>query len=476
MITNGMQRLIAFVVAATLVLAACGGGSGNNVAGIDRTGAPAIASYGTVTAFGSVVVNGVHYDTSQTRFVIDGDTGTQADLSVGDVVLVNGTLDSGGATGAATTVWFDHNVEGPVTAIDLVASTAVVLGQLVRVSADTSFDAGIQPAALSGLAVGDVIEVSGLVQGDDSINATRIGRRPPGAGGEYEVTGVVVGTQVGLHTFFLGAIFVNYSVAVVSGVAGSVVANGQHVRVKGTFGDHGVLVASRVDYLSNALGGASGERREVEGVITRFASATDFSLGLLSVTTTAQTSYEGGTAADLGLNVKVEVEGTLSASGKLVATKIDVRRSAPVRMVASVDSVDIAANSFVALGVTVNVDALTRLEDQSSLHVLPFSLANLAAGDNVEVRGTESPTGSGRLLATLVERTGAQQDTELQGFVQSITRPLFAILGVQITTNTGTQFEGVSGLAQLAVGDLVKVSGQKLGDRALSATQVEVDD
>jgi hypothetical protein len=474
MITNGVQRLIAFVVTATLVLTACGGGS-DNVAGIDRTGSPVIASYGTVTAFGSVVVNGVHYDTSQTTFVIDGDSGTQADLAIGDVVLVHGTLNSGGTTGVATTVRFDNNVEGPITWIDTAANTFVALGQLARVSADTSFDVGIQPAALSGLAVGDVVEVSGLVQGDESIRATRIERRPAG-GGTFEVTGVVVGTQMALRTFFVGALFVNYSVAVVSGVAGGVVANGQRVRVKGTFGANSVLVASRVDYLSDTLGGASGERREVEGVITRFVSATDFSVAGFSVTTTAQTSYEGGTAADLGLNVKVEAEGTLNGSGQLVATKIEVRHSAPVRLVANVDSVDIAANSFVALGVSVKVDALTRLEDQSSQQAQPFSLANLVAGDTVEVRGTESPAGSGQLLATLVERESSQQETEVQGFVQSVAPPLFVILGVQITTNAGTQFEGVSGVAQVVVGDLVKVGGQKLGDRALRANEVEVDD
>src|SRR5512143_1087467 len=101
MITNGMHRLIACAVTATLVLAACGGGSGNNVAGIDRTGSPAIAAYGTVSAFGSVVVNGVHYNTSGTTFTIDGDAGAQSDLAIGDVVLVKGTLDTGGATGVA---------------------------------------------------------------------------------------------------------------------------------------------------------------------------------------------------------------------------------------------------------------------------------------------------------------------------------------------------------------------------------------
>jgi len=474
MITNGMHRLIGFIVAATLVLTACGGGASNDIAGIDRTGSPVIASYGTVTAFGSVVVNGVHYNTSQATFVIDGDAGTQADLAVGDVVLVNGSLDSSGTTGVATTVQFDNNVEGPVTSIDTVANTFVALGQLVRVSADTSFDAGIQPAALSGLTVGDVVEVSGLVQADDSISATRIERRP--SGGTFEVVGVVAGTQAALHTFFVGALSVDYGVAVVSGVPGGLIANGQRVRVKGTLAANGSLVASRVDYLGNALGGASGERREVEGVITRFASAADFSVGGLGVTTTAQTSYEGGAAADLGLNVKVEVEGTLNGSGQLVARKIEVRRSAPVRLVATVDSINVAANSFVALGITIQVDALTRLDDQSAQQVRPFSVANLTIGDNVEVRGTESPAGSGKLLATFVERRGAQQETELQGFVQSVAPPLFVILGVQISTNGGTEFGGVNGVAQLAVGDLVRVIGQKLGDGALRANKVELDD
>lgn len=476
MIINGMHRLIAFVVAATLVLAACGGGSGGGMAGIDRTGAPVIASYGTVSAFGSVVVNGVRYDTSQTSFVIDGATGSQADLDIGDVVLVNGTLNSGGTTGVAATVHFDHNVEGPVTAIDTAANTFVALGQLVRVSADTSFDEGIQPPALTGLAIGDVVEVSGLVQGDDSINATRIGRRPAGAGGEFEVTGVVAGSQVGLHTFFLGAIFVNYSVAVVSGVAGGTVANGQRVRVRGTFGDHGVLVASRVDYLSNALGGASGERREIEGLITQFASAADFSLGLSRVATNAQTSYEGGTAADLGLDVKVEVEGALDSSGRLLATKVEIKRSAPILVAATIDSVNVADNSLVVLGVKVAVNSLTRLEDQSSLQVRPFSLGNLVAGDYVEVRGTESPAASGQLLATFVERENTQQRTELQGFVQSVAPPLFTVLGVQVSTSAGTQFGGVSGVGGLKIGDLVKVEGQKLGDRAITATEVELED
>ncbi len=142
MITNGMQRLIAFVVTATLVLAACGGGSGNNVAGIDRTGAPVIASYGTVSAFGSVVVNGVHYDTSQATFVIDGDCG-HAGRSRHRRRRARQRVRSTPVAPRAsrrpcgsTTTWKGRSRRSIRS-----ANTFVALGQLVRVSADTSFDA-----------------------------------------------------------------------------------------------------------------------------------------------------------------------------------------------------------------------------------------------------------------------------------------------------------------------------------------------
>jgi hypothetical protein len=473
MITNGMQRLIGFVVTATLVLAACGGGSGNNVAGIDRTGAPVIAAYGTVSAFGSVVVNGVHYNTSGAAFTIDGDAGSQSDLGIGDVVLVKGTLDSGGATGIATSVRFDNNVEGPISSIDTAAGTFVVLSQLIRVDADTSFDSTIQPPLLASLTVGDVVEVSGLVQGDTSVRATRIERQP--AGRQFEVTGTVAVNQANQRLFFLNQQIVDYQNAQLRGLPGNVVGNGQRVLVKGTLLNT-VLLATRVDYLGGVFDGTTGDRREVEGLITRFTSATDFAVSGLPVTTTSQTTYEAGSASSLALNVKLQVEGSLNDAGVLVATKVEIRQSASARIVTGVDSVSTAAGSFVALGITIKVDALTRLEDQSTQQVRPFALANLAAGDYVEVRGTESPVGSGQLLATLVERRNLQPDAQVEGFVQTVSPPTFAVLGVQVTTDVRTQFGGVNGVAQIAVGDLVRVTGQKLGDRAMTATAVEVDD
>jgi hypothetical protein len=167
----------------------------------------------------------------------------------------------------------------------------------------------------------------------------------------------------------------------------------------------------------------------------------------------------------------------------LVATKVEVRSSSAVRIVALVDSVNPAAASFVTLGITVKIDSRTRIEDKTSQQVRPFTLTSLVAGDYVEVRGSESPTVVGEVLASLVERDEPDPDSELQGFVQTVAPPsTFAILGVQIST-TGARFRQASGgtisaaqfYAALGSGDLVKVTGQEIGDRAIQAIEVELE-
>lgn len=47
---------------------------------------------------------------------------------------------------------------------------------------------------------------------------------------------------------------------------------------------------------------------KVEGVITNFVSAAEFTLGAQVVQTNQDTVFENGTAEDLGLNVMVEVK------------------------------------------------------------------------------------------------------------------------------------------------------------------------
>ncbi|MBM4221940.1 MAG: hypothetical protein FJ170_08340, partial [Gammaproteobacteria bacterium] len=157
---------------ATLAAAGCGGGGGGVSAGIDRLG----VTTGSINGFGSIIVNGVRYNTTGASFTVDDNPGGQDDLAVGQVVTIEWESSDNGTTFRARTVMYDDAVEGRITAISLVAGTFDVLGQTVRVDAGTSFDSTISPGALSSLAVNDIVEVSGLADAQGVIRATRIER------------------------------------------------------------------------------------------------------------------------------------------------------------------------------------------------------------------------------------------------------------------------------------------------------------
>ena len=485
-----MKNINLFICSIFLILVAgCGGSDGGTtpvadppapppVGGIGRTG----IAQGPISTFGSVVVNGVRYDTNSAVFTINGLSGSQDDLRVGQVITVSGTIDDNGVDGNADDVNFDDNVKGPIQSIDVATSQIVVLGQTVLIDPETSFDDSISPASIDGLSVDDIVEVSGLVDADGRITATRIELKPVGT--EFEVLGFVSNLSAANFLFSINNLVVDYSNATLDNFAAGQISDGDFVEAKGmSLNASGELVATRVE-LKNVLPDvADGVHIEIQGFITRFASAQDFDVTGLPVTTNGSTLFEGGDATDLGLNIKVEVEGDVDANGVLVATKVDIRRAKAVRATANVDSVNVGSSSLIMLGITISVDALTRLEDKSSADVRPLTLADLNAGDYIEVRGGEFPAGSGEILATILEREDADTEAILQGFVETISDPSFTILGVTIETGGGTIFRDVTDniisstefFNQLAPNSLVKAKGSEVSDTVISAQEVEFE-
>ncbi len=423
-----------FSLALTFTIAGCGGGS-ETFAGIDAGGTPApsaVVSKGTISGFGSVIVNGVRYDTASAAISVEGSPATQSDLKVGHVVVVHGTLNSDGITGSATSISFEDLVEGPIGAIDLVAGTITVLSQLVIIDADTSFDDTISPASIEGLALDDVVEVSGFFLADGSINATRIEKKA--AGGEFEVTGLV--SNLSGTTFQINDLVVDFSVAQLDNFPAGTPEDDQLVEAKGvSLGAGGELLATRVEFKGNDLIADEGDRIEIEGFITRFASAADFDVDGIPVSTTGATVYENGSEADLALNRKVEVEGTLDAAGVVVATEVEFKRANFIRIEGLVDAV--SGNIITIFGVEIGVDVLTRFEDQSSLDLEIFSIDDIGINDYLETRGYEDGTG---VIATIVERRDFRGEVAIRGFVEDAADPGFTILGVLILTSAGTSF------------------------------------
>jgi len=489
---NTYSKIFAAILAlAMLFTAGCGGSSSGGggvtppppppTGGITRTGVA--AAIGPITGFGSVIVNGNTYDTSAATFTKDGQPATQDDFAVGHMVLVVGTIDDDNTNAVATSVEFNDNVEGPVSSVDSINRVLVVLGQTVRITASTSLDDSC-PALLDDYLGVAAVEVSGPVLADGTIEATRIECK--NVLGELEVTGVVSGLDTGAMTFMLNALEVDYSTAMLQDFPGGVISNGDPVEAKdsdgGGLGAGGELIATSVEFKGAGFGDNEGDHVEIEGFITRFTSATDFDVSGIPVTTTGTTAFDGGVAGDLGLNLKVEVEGEFDSAGVLVATKVEIKQSTNVRAVGLVDSV--AGDTLQILGITITTDtAKTRFEDKQS-DVDPFRISDVNVNDYVEVRGQEFPTGE--IFAFLLERDDPRARSELRGFVEvgGVARPDLTVLGVTIQTNGATVLRDSNGVAfptvdafwaAVAEGSLINVDGTETGPQTLLADEVELE-
>jgi hypothetical protein len=477
MITRTLKRWLPALLA--LSLSGCGGGGGgggdNQISGIDRGGIT--IAQGPINGFGSVIVNGVRYSTTGATITIDDQPGTESDLRVGQVVRVEGRLDAGGATGTATRISYDDDVEGPIESIDVAAGRLVVLGQTVKVGPSTSFDDRISPRSLSGLAVGDRIEVSGLISAGGLIEATRIELKS--ASSAVELKGTVSSVDTVARRLRINEQQVDYSSAQLSNFPSGQPGNGDLVEVKGSVNGSGVLVATRIERRNASLAGTTDDSAEIEGLVTRYVSAADFDVAGQRVTTTASTVYEGGTATNLALDANVEIEGGFDATGRVVARKVQFRQQSDVELAGAVEAVNASAGTLVVLGVTVRTNSLTRYEDQSSADVERFSLADLRVGDYVEVRAYRD---AGGLVATLLERDDLESGVELQGPATSVAAPNLVVGGVSVTTDTQTEFRNNDGgsitaaaFFAAAPGREVKVRGTMVGNVVL-AERAELED
>jgi hypothetical protein len=466
--------LRAALIAAALLLAACGGGGG----GSDQpasVGADPVMTVGAISGFGSVHVNGVRFDTSGAQITLDGQPGSEAQLRVGHVVRIDGTRSRDGREGRASSIALDDAVQGPVQSIDAAAVTLVVLGQRVQVDGLTSFDDRFQPASLAGIAVGALVEVSGFRDAQGVIHATRI--EPKDANDAFEITGTVANHDAVARRFDIGTLTVDYSAAQLDDLPGGAPQNGLLVEVKGgTLDANGVLRATRVE---GKRDGMDDDRdAEVEGLITRFVSVTDFDVGGRPVTTTSGTRFEDGTSADLALGVRVEVEGDIR-NGVLIAEKVKFEREANLRVSAGIESIDAGAGTFSVLGITIQSHAGTRFEDKTDAQLRPFDLTSLRVGDFVEVRGSPG-TAPGSIAAALVEREDAGR-IELRGIAADVAQPQLTILGVTVFTNGNTEFEdeGDNPISSAdffarAPGRLVSVDG-RLEGAVLVAREIELE-
>ncbi|MGE5452990.1 MAG: DUF5666 domain-containing protein [Acidobacteriota bacterium] len=415
------------VVAASLV--ACGGGG--SAASDNATAAPQTYT-GTVSGLGSIVVNGVRFSTTGAEATDADDPRlpyTQA-FKLGSTVVVNGSVDSDGANGQATSIQVEGGVRGQIapgsfvfSAGSTVAGTLIVAGQVVSFDANTVFDGeGAPNFTAVGLAATDfsvnpiAVEVYGSVDASGALVATRIEKKDL-TSLVYAVKGYVVNGTIDTtaKTFDMlikrgltltDTVHVSYSGATVLPV-GATLHDGVGVRVLSASDPAGQSSIAANKLLIKSDRGVNGSAAKLHGVVTAM-TATTWTIGDVTIDVTKNPILRGFTSlTDVQVGTEVRVAG-LFKDNVLTAKIVESddydhdRDGGGVKLFGVATGVDPNARTFSVQGVTVKVPLLLAMPtDGSYVEVVATQingvLTALRIGSNTtrpfELFGTTACTG-----------------------------------------------------------------------------------
>lgn len=307
------------------------GNGGIDISGLSSGGTGSFTT-GTITGFGSIIVNGIRYDNSAATVISDDDSiGNGNTLQIGMVVVIEGSTISLATTptelpsATAHRITYGSEWVGPVSSIirSDVGNTFQILGNTVDVLTSTVFS-GIANQ-MSELTTDHYAEVYGYVdQTDGHIQASRIDvttTRPSA----YKLSGSL--DQINTNT--MNATLGQTSIAWTNeSVLATDAANGAFVRATLNPIPNSLLyTATRIRILTSPLSTLSQEKEyqaEINGSITAFTSNAQFTVkGIPCDAASAKIS------GSLRAGAQVEVKGIIK-SGRLIASEVEVKDVAKV--------------------------------------------------------------------------------------------------------------------------------------------------
>ena len=326
-------KLLALLMAAAGLLSACGGGGGGSAA----TPTAAALSSGTISGLGSIVVNGVRYETvgSQVLDADDGSTAITTPLRIGMTVSVeqSGT-DALTLRPIAGKILVQSGIKGVAS---YNGSTLTVAG--MPITTDTSTILLGTTGAVTSLAAlnSQAVEVYGLPQADGSFLATLVEAETGLV--NVQVVGTVQSMDTTAKTLVLGTTAAPITVSYASISPPSGLAVGAVIAVKtatnttaNTYAASSLQIRSGTastysSYASNYSGTTrvNDERNELYGAVsdkTLISSGGNVTGCTLKIQGIQVQASSAALCASITNGTYVEAKGTLS-NGVLVATKIE---------------------------------------------------------------------------------------------------------------------------------------------------------
>ncbi|WP_457426367.1 DUF5666 domain-containing protein [Roseateles sp. P5_E7] len=449
----------------TAVLVACGGGGGGAAATqAPAAPAPSVPSAstasvdGTITGFGSVIIDGQRFDDSLAKVAFANKPEAQTAGTLGDLrtgMRVQGELKDG----VLQNLVVNFALVGTVGAVDAAAGTLNVFGQTIKTTTTGQLPTVLEGFnALSQLAVGDLVKVSGTVAGDGSIWATRIERKAKDGTEVFRLSGAVQALDTTAKTFTLvgnSSVTVSYTDAKLL-PTGAVIENGKLVSVVATSapaasGGKNVLTASVIEVKARKLPDSSDTT--VGGPINDFKSLASLRIGDVVVDAGTATLKEGTQAADVVNGAQAQAHGSIK-DGVMKADWLRVFKNDTAIKALLVGQI----TDYVSLA---NFTLRGTVVDASAAKFIKGSAADVAAGAWVQVTGQLTSAGV-KASEITVQPPPADKPQRLAGAISAVdaTGKSFTLLGTTVKWGDATKVspEGKL-LANLAAGVTVNVEG-----------------
>ncbi len=462
---------VALCTLSAALLLACGGGGGassDTPASTPATPAPSTPSSstlslveGTITGFGSVVIDGQRYPDTGAKVEIGDNPELKKLATLGDLrtgMRVQGELKDG----VLQNLLVNFALVGTVSSVDSTAGTLTVFGQTIKTSSSGQMPTVFEGfSSLSQLLTGDLVKVSGTVASDGAINASRIERKLKEGGELYRLSGPVQALDTAAKRFSLAgnsSVSVDYSKAKVL-PEGAVLENGKLVSVVASgapsaSGGQTVLSASAIEIKARKLPDAGDV--SIGGLISYFSSLGSMRIGDVQVDASTATLKEGTVASDVVNGAQAFAKGSLK-DGVLKASSLQVfKAEKPETALKALligqitDFVSVA--NFNLRGTNVDASQATFTKGKAS---------DLATGAWVTVTGQLSSSG---VVAKTVEiqPPPADKPARLEGAISAVdlANKRFSLLGTAVQWSEATKLspEGKS-LANLANGVVLSVEG-----------------
>ena len=385
---------LASALATGISLSGCGGDDqANTGGGIGGTGS---SVNGAITAFGSVYVNGVKYDTNSASFIVNGKSVTEDTLKLGMVVNLEG-VNNGDGTGRATQVNFDGQIEGPVSTIAVPDTNdnnlllVEVFGIKATLNARSTYFSNSDFTRIrddnAELPLGKMVELSGYYDEKGVLQVTYF-EKQDGLFVNHETEVELLGrvSNVSEESFDLMINATNtISIDITNSEISGELVNGAQVKVEGTANarDSEILVATEIDITTFD----DDQEIELQGVIQNYnAGNNTFMLNGMKVDA-SNAELDGGVLTNAHL---VEVDGKM-ANNTLIATEVEFlndNQGFDYEFRAVVESTNVQANSITFSlanqNVTVVIDNRTVWQDEEN-EERRINLASIKRLDTLEL-------------------------------------------------------------------------------------------